>query len=408
METLEISKDVIYNTAIATGDWMLRNQVTNRMDANRGRGLQCFDLDSGYSTLTASWQTGIQCMCYLALYRRTGQEKYLQAAEFAGRYIISLQIMDPRDRRYYGAIRELTPQSIEFTPRDATTAAWALVWLYKATENPLYLDRAVLFGLWHLENAMSDGWPLYAIYMDPDISDMYWGGSFQSGTGLFYHDLFLACGEAKFISQGFRPIANNYRDHFFMEDGKIIQHLDWLHTKKPIGLKETCNMHLYNDDFGNAMLQTAADFFKDESYREAARKNTRWLASEQHEDGGFDEGAPSGVPVSLMYFHDLGKFYNDQRLIAARNKGLRKLLQMQVSDTQDPRLDGAFRGLCGAGCEGPDAPDAGSLCVNNRTTGYALMALLKLESDLGEVWLSRHNKPFVDPLESGKFSPLVW
>ena len=390
-----MQNEKLLERAVSCGRWLVANQVTDRMDANRGRGLWLFDQKTGHTLRTSSWLTGVQCMCMLALYKRTGEQQCLRAAEFAGHYIMGLQVMDHRETRYYGTIRELTTQSVEFAPRDATTAAWALVWLYEATRNPVYLDRAVLFGKWHVNHGMLNGWPLYACYMDHDIPDMYHQGSFQSGTGLFYHDLFMLSGDSEFIARGMQPIARNYRDHFFDEDGRVLGSRHGF-TGKLIE-KDRIGMHHYNDDFGNAMLQAAADFFADESFREAAHKNARWLAGQQQEDGGFEDKYPSGVPVSLMYFNDLGCFYDDKILLEARDRALNKLLAMQVNETQDERLDGAFRGAYEYGPE--NVSGAGELCINSRTTGYALMALLKLESNLEGIWLSRHNERFVDPCD---------
>jgi len=399
---------------------MVRNQITDRMDANRGRCVRCCDLKSGLITLTGNWPTGVLTMCLCAMHKRTGKEEFVRRAEFAGRYICSLQVMDPRDKRYFGAIREITPQSIEFAPRDATTAAWGLVWLYNATRDPLYLERAVLFGEWHMEHGMYDGWPLYGSYMDPEMQDYYMAGGFQSGTGLFYHDLFMASGDARFIERGFRPIAVNYRDRFFREDGSIIQERDpftgAVRAADPAEDEKTAlGTHHYNDDFSGAMLQTAADFFKDESFRETARKYAHWLASVQDEDGGYCGGkVPSGVPVSLMYLHDLGTFYDDGALLKARDKALAKLLSMQYLDTGHPMIDGAFQGARDGFMEGsglhadPPMPHL-DCCINMRTTGYSLMALLKLESDLADIWLGRRNAPFVDPLDTRVGEPdLIW
>ena len=118
---------VLLEAAEAFGQWMLKNQIRNRMDANSGRTIYVFDQKSGYTHLTHNWTTGTACMAMLALYKRTGKAEYLEAAEYAGHYIMGLQILDQRKPRYYGALREITAQSVEFAPRDATTGAWALV-----------------------------------------------------------------------------------------------------------------------------------------------------------------------------------------------------------------------------------------------------------------------------------------
>ena len=405
-----MDRNELLDRALLCGEWMLANQVTNRLDANRGRCVRCYGSKSGVLGMTGNWLVGSLCMGLCALYRRTGEEKYLRAAEYAGRYILSLQVMDQRQPRYFGAIREITPQSIEFAPRDATTAAWALVWLYRTSKNALYLDGAVLFAEWHMRHGMLDGWPLYAFYMDPAMEDFYAQGSFQSGTGLFYHDLFLTTGDARFIEKGFRPIAVNYRDRFFHEDGHVIQEraafTGEITSPEPPDLQASDGMHHYNDDFGAAMLQAAADFFKDDSFRDTARRYARWLAERQDSEGGFGEKFPSGVPVALMTFDEIGGHYDDPILLAAKDKALDKLLSMQCRDTGDPLLDGAFRGAFESYTG--STQQLGEICVHMRTTGYALVALLKQESDLSDIWLGRHNPRFTDPVQTGETHDLIW
>jgi hypothetical protein len=249
--------------------------------------------------------------------------------------------------------------------------------------------------------------------MESQFGNFYARGSFQSGTGLFFHDLFMASDDSRYIEFGLRPIAENYLNYFLKDNGEIIQEREcftWAEMEESEQKNVTPNMHMYNDDFGAAMLQAASDFFKDEKFRNGALKYAKWLAANQDSDGGFCGGAhPSAVPTALMYFHDLGRFFNDDALLAARGAAAERLLAMQCRDTGDSRLDGAFKGKY----EGPaDCPRGGELCVNNRVSAYALNALLLLENDLEEVWLGRNNKKFEDPLKeclrSGEWHPLKW
>ena len=408
-----IDKQKILARALKCAEWQVKNQVTDRHDANKGRFIRAYDKASGSLFYTGNWQTGAALMSLLSVYRRTGEKKYLKAAEMAGRYIMSLQVLDKHTPRYYGVIRELTPQSMEYAPRDATTAAWALVWLYNFTGESEYLRRAVLFGDFHLKYCMCEGWPLYSCYMEKEFANFFARGSFQSGTGLFYYDLFMASEDARYIQYGMRPIADNYLKYFVKDDGEIIQEREiftWECKEESKQENVTVNMHMFNDDFGAAMLQTASDLFKDEKYREGAYSYAKWLAHHQDEDGGFCDGNhPSGVPTALMYFHDLGEYYNDEDLLDACEKALDKLIDMQYHDTGDIKLDGGFNGRY----EGPaDIPGGGDMCVNNRTTAYALNALIKLESDIEDIWLGRNNKKFVDPLKecikTKKFHDLKW
>ncbi|MCK5845254.1 MAG: hypothetical protein KAG97_11135, partial [Victivallales bacterium] len=381
-------------------EWQVVNQVRDRHDANKGRFIRSYDKASKRLIYTGNWQTGAALMSLLSMYRRTNDEKYLEAAEFAGRYIMSLQILEERDKRFCGAIRELTPQSMEMDPRDATTAAWGLVWLYNFTNDDEYLRRAALFGDFHLRQCMIEGWPQYSYYMEKQFGNFYARGSFQSGTGLFFHDLFMASDDSRYIEFGLRPIADNYLKYFVKDNGEITQEREcftWAEMEESEQENVTPNMHMYNDDFGASMLQTASDFFKDEKYRDGARKYALWLAAHQDEDGGFCDGQhPSAVPTALMYFHDLGRYYNDQKLLDAREKTVETLITMQCRDTGDVKLDGGIKGRY----EGPaDFPGGGDLCVNNRVSAYALNALLLLESDLENVWLGRDNVKFEDPLK---------
>jgi hypothetical protein len=408
-----MDKKLILERAVECADWQVHNQVMDRHDANRGRFIRSCDKASGRLIYTGNWQTGAALMSLLSVYRRTGNNKYLEAAEYAGHYIMSLQILDKHDERYYGTIRELTPQSMEFDPRDATTAAWGLVWLYNFTGNEEYLRRAVLFGDFHLKYCMHEGWPQYSYYMEKQFANFYARGSFQSGTGLFYFDLFMASEDVRYIEFGLRPIAENYLKYFIKDNGEIIQERE-IFTWALIGESEqenvTANMHMFNDDFGGAMMQTASDLFKDEKYRHAAYKYAQWLAKHQDDDGGFCGGAhASAVPAALMYFHDLGCYYDDGKLLDAREKSLHKLLAMQYRNTGDPMFDGGFTGKY----EGPaNFPGGGDMCVNNRTTAYALSALIKLESDVADIWLGRNNKKFIDPLKecsrTQKWHDLKW
>ena len=407
MSQAVFDSDLLLDRAVKCGDWMVRNQITDRFDANRGRGIRSYDAKTGEKVLTGNWMTGTMLMSLLALWKRTGDERYLNSAVLAGRYILSLQVMDRQDR-YFGAIREITPQSIEFAPRDAVSAAWGLVWLAEATGEQIYLDRACYFADWLIEKGMYRGWPMYAIYMDPKLEHFYSRGSFHGGTGLFFHDLFMLSGDQRYIEHGLLPIAVIYRDEFIADDGKPILERDPFtgavtHAIDSLDL-EHHPQHAINDDFSAAMLLAASKFFGDRSFVEKAALYARWVASVQDPDGGYVGGRiPSGVPVSEMYLRDIGEEIGDKMLIEAADRALKKLVSMQYLNTGDSCLDGAFHGIY----EGKEPDKWGRTCVNMRTTSYALVALLKAESDLEGIWLGTHNKPFRDHRWIG-LHDLVW
>jgi hypothetical protein len=389
---VSVKRSLLLERAVLCGDWMLRNQVTFRQDANKGRTIRSYDAKTKERILTGNWMTGHLAMCALALWKRTGEKKYLTAAERAGHYIMSLQVMD-QDDPYYGAIRELTPQSIEFAPRDAAGGAWGLVWLAEATGDPEYRRRARLYGDWLVEKGMYRGWPMFAIYMDDELDHFYSRGYFQSGAGLFLHDLFVSTGDPKYIERGLLPIARIYRDDFINEDGSVIKERDPFTGKVTDPRSGREDIPVVNDDFGALMLIAASRLFDDDSYIGKAARYARWLASVQDDDGGFLGGKiPSGVPVGEITLRDIGTVTNDRTLIEAANRALEKLLTMQILDTGDSCIDGGFHGIY----EGVEPDREGRTCVNMRTSGYALMAMLKAESDLKNIWLGLHNDRFRD------------
>ena len=398
-----MDKAKVFEAAERTAAWMLANQATNRLDANKGRFPTCRHPggkgDRPFPT-SQSWDTGCSLMGLLAMYKRTGERKYLDAAELAGRYILSLQVTDPRKKLFYGAYREVTPQSMEFCPRDSASGALALTWLYETTRDPEYLDSAVLYGDWLMEYGMFDGWVRWAVLMDGQ-DHLYARGSFQSGCALFFHDLFMQTRDLRYIERGMRPIVDRYISDFLREDGSILGRREIM-SNQPFDFKENrpelveISMHNFNDDFGCAALMRAAELFDDPKYDEAALRFARWLARNQDPDGDFGQGAaPSAVPQALIYFHDLGEKYRDEELLAARDRTLEALLRFQFRAPGDPFIDGAF----------PLEGHKGETVCGLRMTQYALAALLHVESDIPEVWLGRCNRKFRDPLHDLKTNP---
>lgn len=404
-----MDKQQVLAAAARTADWLVRNQRDSRLDANRGRFVNNYDgglkTEPGYST---GWDTGCSLNGLLAMWKRTGEARYLEAAEQAGHYLMSLQVLDAREKQFFGAFREVTPQSMEFCPRDATSAAWALIYLSQATGDKEYLYRARLFGDWMLEYGMFEGWPRWAVLMDGQ-DHMYAKGSFQSGVAAFFHDLFMATHELRYIERGMRPIARIYRDEFFHEDGSIVLGKEIFTDEEREaeiageGKAIEFEIHYYNDDFGNISLMRAAELFGDESYRRRAYEFARFLMKHQDEDGNFGRGAVvSAVPQSLIYYHDLGEFYHDEEMLAARDKSLAKLLDMQFKAPDDALLDGSFPDdSCGR--DGHSDRYCGLRC-----SMYALSALLHVESDIPGVWLGRVNEKFADPLWSLATKPPVF
>lgn len=398
-----MDKQALFAAAERTANWLLVNQATDRLDANKGRFPVCTHPggvgDKPFPT-SQSWDTGCSLMALLAMYKRTGEQKYLDAAELAGRYIMSLQVVDPRKKLYYGVYREVTPQSMELCPRDSASGAHALTWLYEVTGDQEYLDSAVLYADWLLEYGMFENWVRWAVMLDGQ-DHLYAKGSFQSGCALMFHDLFMQTHDLRYIERGMRPIMETYVKDFIREDGSLVISREVMSNKEVDFHKKSdkveFTMHSFNDDFGCAALMRAAEIFDDVKYEEAAVRFARFLARHQDEDGDFGGGvAPSAIPQAAIYFHDLGEKLQDKELLAARDRCAEALLDFQFKGYNDSRIDGGY----------PQENHKNEVICGLRMTQYALIALLHLESDLEEVWLGRNNRKFRDPLHDLSTKPL--
>ena len=61
-----MNKKLLFAAAEKAAKWMIANQPIDRLDANKGRTVSCYDKKTAYFSLTNSWQTGGVCMGLLA------------------------------------------------------------------------------------------------------------------------------------------------------------------------------------------------------------------------------------------------------------------------------------------------------------------------------------------------------
>ena len=80
-----MTPDILLDRAVRCGEWIIRNQITDRQDANRGRGIRSYDMHTGEKVLTGNWMSGHIATTLCALWKRTGNDEYLRRAELAGR-----------------------------------------------------------------------------------------------------------------------------------------------------------------------------------------------------------------------------------------------------------------------------------------------------------------------------------
>jgi hypothetical protein len=57
---------MLFTAAEKTVKWMIANQPTDRLNANKGRTINCYSKKTAYLNFTTSWQAGGVCMSLLA------------------------------------------------------------------------------------------------------------------------------------------------------------------------------------------------------------------------------------------------------------------------------------------------------------------------------------------------------
>jgi hypothetical protein len=371
--------DLSLNTALRGLDFFVRNQITTEGSADEGRFPYVYDcLQNKILTMTTNWTTGVTVSALLSGYKYTGNEQYLAAAGKACKYIKSLQDFDPATPRVNGVFREVTPQSPNAHPRDALTAAWALLDYSLLTGDKDGIERAVIYGDWFIDVALEKGYPYWTVRFDDQEWEPSWCGSFHSGSAFFMYRLYLETGKEKFI-KAMCQILDFYNQHHMDNEGNItvIIDRDSRESLDGKGDKRFTNpgwemMHRYNDDFGALANMAAWKVTGKQVYRDNSEKFLRLMCKIQRADGSFgpaEWGVPSAGGVVILEMLAAKQLnISCPQYEFAIEKAVAYLLKLQNISPDNP-ADGAFFGM-------NDDYEVSTVCANTRTAAYAIMALL--------------------------------
>ncbi len=361
-------------------DWFATGQVDRSASADRGRYVNRLDVGRriGAPHYTTNWTTGMTCIAMLMAWKRTGEDKYLNSAQLAGEYIKSLQIMDSRNRRVFGMIREVTPQSDWCHPRDALSAAWALLHLGLLADDERCMERAKLFADWFKANALRRRYPAWTCFAD--ARQPYWQlGSFHGGSPLFFFDLYSATHDKRWLSVGL-GICDQWMKIFPKRDGSIRIEVDPetghdLTGKGDSGHVGWQMMHVFNDDFTSLALMRAYVLTWKDKYIAAVRRYMDWILRQQQRGGAFGHPAVNSAAASLIIeLLDLARITGEKKYREACLRSADFFLSLQELKRRDKRVHGGFHGIAG------DYRHGRRTSLNARTGAYALAALLKLEA----------------------------
>lgn len=389
---LEASK----KAALRGLDFFVRNQIDNCDSADKGRFPFFYNCDTNQTEgLTTNWVTGVIVSALLAGYKSTGNNDYLAAAKAGCAYIKGLQDFNPGTPRLQGVFHEETPQSPQAHPRDALTAAWALLDCSLITGDQDGINRAIAYGNWFVETALEKGYPYWTVRFDDQAWEPNWCGSFHSGSAFFMYRLYTETGEEKFLL-AMRTILDFYNLHHLDNEGNITVIIDRESLENLDGKGDPRftypgweAMHRYNDDFGALANLAAWKTTGEEAYRNSATRFFDRMCVSQHRNGGFGPeewsvpSAGGAIVMEMLAAKQLG--ISSPEYDEAVEKAIHYLLALQKTDPDSPS-DGAFFGM---------TEDYGlsDTRANARTAGYAIMALLRYAGATDDIY-------FFQPVEN--------
>lgn len=369
--------------AVQLADWFVANQVTRTHLADRGRyaNLVPFGATLGPDWhpihFTNNWPTAMAAISLLMAHRRKRDHRYLDSAVLAGGYIKSLQVLDRRDRRIFGAFREETPQTQGCHPRDALSAAWGLLHLYQVTGDEDCLWRARTFAAWFSRHAMKDGYPAHTINFEKQAGDKWLMGVFHGGSPLFLFDLHRVTGEARWRRAGL-AICDTWLRTFLREDGSLRVAVDektGRDAPPPAG-DVGPSMHSLNDDFASLAMLRAYRLTGRRRYLEGVERFMAWVLRIQRADGAFgDPPVKSAAPMLIMELLDAYRLTRNPAYRQAAMRSVPYFLSLQELKSADPRYHGAFYDM-----DPRNNDQTVRQWLGVRSSAYALAALLRLES----------------------------
>ena len=391
--------DKLAEEAIRRGlDFFVRNQIRDELSADHGRFPYAYDCETNQPiTLTTNWTTGVVVSTLLAGYKFTGDERYLEAAGAGCSYIKSLQEFAPEHARLNGVFHEVTPQSKNAHPRDALTAAWALLDYSLIVDDQDGINRAVIYGDWFVETGCEQGYPFWTVRFDDQDWVPNWCGSFHSGSAFFMGRLYSITKDEKYL-KAMRQILDFYNEYHMDGQGQITVVVD---RETQDGLSEDDEqgpapknwqvMHHYNDDFGALANLAAWKVTGEESYRNSVARFLGRMCDSQHENGGFGSkdlcvpSAGGAVVIEMMAAKELGLGRPEYDAVLERAVSYLLALQKVSPDTL---ADGAFFGMTGD-------YQLSDICANSRTAAYAIMGLLRYSGARDEIYFFDGQSPAI-------------
>jgi len=376
-----------YHSAVLAGQWYKNTQNTPehpwggmRESADLGRFIYSHSPRHDSRRAIPVWGQAVGIMGFLSLHSRTGTKKYLESARMAGNYLKTLQILDSRNRRNFGAMRERTPQDQYSITRDAATGGMGFAALYKATGDKEYLYRLRILCDWYIENLMKGEfkWPLFKYWFDADKQRKT--GKFKDhtdvGAGLMFYYAYKLTGEKRYIDEGLVPLCEQFAKDYHIKPWKSRAFME---MESPWGT---------NDDFASISLLAAYRATGDKKYFDAAKRHVDWLVSVQQKDGSYS-GSSAAVYVAGLTILEFcriieveGMNIDTASYYKTVLKGARFGLTQQEKKSLDLMAYGGFYGVTNFALN--------KNTIHHRVTGYSLLFNLRYEGKIDVPYYSTY------------------
>ncbi|MFA5865722.1 MAG: hypothetical protein WC975_13695 [Phycisphaerae bacterium] len=358
-------------------DWLCRAQ-NPMIEMNGDAGRLHFTVDEyGRIFPGSQWNSAFAIMGWLGAFRAFGDERYLESAMGAARYLKSLQVFNPFMKNHYGAIREMTSQTTWCYPRDSISAGWAFIELYRFTNDKEWIERAKLFADWFLREALDeDGWPYWGVILEDLMEKKYRPqicndvqGCFHGGSMNFFYQLAQATNENKWTGEFYIRMADYFVEYIQQKDG-FFRSIERKTRKIPENDPQR-GLHRANDDLGALGLLGAYKVTGHNKYLKAIEKFLTAVFANQNDRGMFDNSV-AGIPVVLNIIHEAGDLV---KLSFASDDACAKALQALYRAQE---LCGRNLGTYGGILEEPHIHNY----VCTRSSCYSLIYLIKKYSGI--------------------------
>ncbi len=362
---------IVNNQYVSHPDWDVKpcEDFDMNEDMNYGRFVRNYDMTSEKVThLSTNWISGMTIYGLLMLRDLTGDDKYLESALKGSYYLKALQNVMDANPAYRGAFSERITSNRWCAPRDALSAAWAMLRLYQSTGDTEFVARSEMYADWHMNNAMPNDYPIgYFFFSDSPNKEFL--ANCQGGSALYYYDLYKTTGKEIYLVPMLK-IVDYYVKNFINSDGSVNIFFDRKTGKSSDDGSAWSEMHKYNDDFSALGILAAYDVTGNKDYLDSVIKYMNWTVSRQNpETGGFGTMELSvSSCVAALNCLNLHLITGNSKFLSCGYKAMANLDNYVVDRPDDRKVHGGVLGM--NVCEVSENND--TLCL--RVSMYSLYA----------------------------------